>query len=653
MTLSRSRSARTHAASSVAPILAIACWLAGTGAAAAQENGLRLNDREYFETRGLDVLAFSNQYNGMFFDEKTAGIEIIQHGVRVATGGAIRLQPTPEQWDQIPKLVDRKVDETASTITCVLRYQDFDFDSRLVVTPEGAGFRIAVYLDRPVPEKLEGRAGLNLEFLPSKYFERTYLVDGRPGIFPRYPGGPTEVKPAATKIPQYQGYSTFDDRGLNQYLVPDPLAVGRTLVLAPEDPERRVAIQALSGELQLFDGRNLAQNGWFVVRSLLPAKATGKVAEWLVRPNVIPNWTRTPVIGFSQVGYHPSQKKVAVVELDPNDTPLETASLFEVGRRRPARRTLKLKVDALGLVPEVQVRHGGLQRRRPPRPVLPPVRQPEDGGVSDRPARLRRRLAPDGRRLVPGADGSHARERGVPRLARPAHMDDALQAPPNVQHFDGYHMGRPPRRSTSPWSAFPASPWEAGSTPETSTSRAAPTLGRSSSLVGTWETFQPLRDQTFIDEAHHFVDIHRPDGKPDLLQQIEHGALQMAAQYRALGRAVRGIVDAKLTGTPTSATRRRRPTTCSTTPHSNPTRSTATGAARPTTAGSSPHARHPPTTWASGPWRRPAGRCGASTTRWRTSAWRWPRRRTPRSVRRRSPRLRRRASRPGSGGSPR
>ena len=69
---------------------------------------LQLNDLGYLETRGLNVLVFSNQYNGFFFDEKTSGIEIIHHGVRTATGGAVRLQPTPEQWDKIPVMADRK-----------------------------------------------------------------------------------------------------------------------------------------------------------------------------------------------------------------------------------------------------------------------------------------------------------------------------------------------------------------------------------------------------------------------------------------------------------------------------------------------------------------------------------------------------------------
>src|SRR5512147_702817 len=110
----------------------------------ARDRPLTLNDRQYFEKRGLDVLVFTNEYNGVFFDEKTAGIEMIHHGVRTATGGAVRLSPTLEQWDPIPKLTARKVDAEASSIEVTLRYEAFDFDSRVVVTPEGAGFRIAV-----------------------------------------------------------------------------------------------------------------------------------------------------------------------------------------------------------------------------------------------------------------------------------------------------------------------------------------------------------------------------------------------------------------------------------------------------------------------------------------------------------------------------
>ena len=89
------------------------------------------------------------------------------------------------------------------------------------MTPEERGFSIGVFLDKPLPERLAGRAGLNLEFLPSAYFEKTYLADGRPGVFPLYPSGPMQVKPAATQIRQFEGHTTFDDRGRGEYVEVD------------------------------------------------------------------------------------------------------------------------------------------------------------------------------------------------------------------------------------------------------------------------------------------------------------------------------------------------------------------------------------------------------------------------------------------------
>ena len=91
----------------------------------------------------------------------------------------------------------------------------------------------------------------------------------------------------------------------------------------------------------LFDGRNLAQNGWFVVRSLIPSGKTGNVLQWYVKPNAIPDWKRSPVIAFNQAGYHPAQEKVAVIELDKNDTPLKkhrfTGLPLKANQSRPCR----------------------------------------------------------------------------------------------------------------------------------------------------------------------------------------------------------------------------------------------------------------------------------------------------------------------------
>ena len=84
------------------------------------------------------------------------------------------------------------------------------------------------------------------------------------------------------------------------------------------------------------------------MRTLLATKTTGKVAEWHVEPHTIPNWTRTPVIGFSEVGYHPSQPKRAVIELDANDAPLATASLIQIRPDGTEVETMKAPVQSWG-----------------------------------------------------------------------------------------------------------------------------------------------------------------------------------------------------------------------------------------------------------------------------------------------------------------
>ena len=78
-------------------LLSVACCLMSVVPSLAQD--LQLNDLEYFERQGVNVLVFSNSFNGGFNDEKNSGIEIIHHGVRTVQGGAVRLDNTPEQWD--------------------------------------------------------------------------------------------------------------------------------------------------------------------------------------------------------------------------------------------------------------------------------------------------------------------------------------------------------------------------------------------------------------------------------------------------------------------------------------------------------------------------------------------------------------------------
>ena len=95
-----------------ASCVGIALLLSSTAAIAQtpSEPALQLNEKGYFEGPAVNVLAFSNWYDGLFADAKISGIEIIQQGMRTATNGDVRLSATPGQWDAIGALVGRKVD---------------------------------------------------------------------------------------------------------------------------------------------------------------------------------------------------------------------------------------------------------------------------------------------------------------------------------------------------------------------------------------------------------------------------------------------------------------------------------------------------------------------------------------------------------------
>ena len=166
------------------------------------DKSLEINDLEYFERPGVNVLVYSNLFSGGFNDEKNSGIEIIHHGVRTVQGGAIRLSKTPEQWDLVPATPSRTVNRDNNSIEVALRYEDYDFDSRVVVTGDGKTFHIDVYLDEPVPDSLAGDAGFNLEFLPSQYWNKAYVMDGRPNRFPRYAVSETITRPNSEKHKQ-------------------------------------------------------------------------------------------------------------------------------------------------------------------------------------------------------------------------------------------------------------------------------------------------------------------------------------------------------------------------------------------------------------------------------------------------------------------
>ena len=498
------------------------------------QGDLRLNDLEYFERQGVNVLVFSNSFNGGFNDEKNSGIEVIHHGVRTIQGGAVRLNNTPEQWDLVPRMTNRQVDRENGSIEVTMRYDDYDFDSRVVVTAKGKAVEIAVWLDKPVPENLAGEAGFNIEFLPSQYWLKTYTMDGRLGRLPRYATSQTITRQNSEKPRQFKGFKTYDDRGTNRFVDPLPIETGHSLTLATDAPERMISISSKDAELKLYDGRMLAQNGWFVLRSVLPKDKTGKVVTWTVEPHAIPSWIREPNIGFSQIGYTPEQPKVAVIELDKTDTPKATASLMRLNPDGTTEKAFEGEIKSWGAYFKYNYVKFDFSAVKEPGVYYIQYGNTKtndfliDAHVYDKitdattdvwvPIHMNHMYVNEGYRTWHGEP----------------FKEGYLQAPES-DHFDLHRQGASTDTKYKPYELIPGLNiggfFDAGDFDIETGSN----INVVQNFIRTWELFHPQRDETFVSQKQRYVDLHRPDGVPDILQFIEHGTLNLVAQAEQIG----------------------------------------------------------------------------------------------------------------------
>jgi endoglucanase len=488
-----------------------------------QDNFLHLNDQNYYDTPGVNVLVFSNWYDENFSDSKISGIEIIHHGVRTATNGDVRLSSTPGQWDPIPKFIERKIDLKNNIIDASLSYPDFNFEYHIKTKAENKGILIGVHIDKPLPEILKGKAGFNLEFLPSAYFEKGYLMDGKSGIFPLYPAGPTRINDS-------------------EEIEPLPIACGRTLTLAPEDPNRRIKVSVRNGNLLLYDGRNIAQNGWFVLRNILPAGKTGKVLEWFLEINTVDNWIREPVILYSQVGYHPAQEKIAVFEFDKHDTSRHSVRLLKIAENGSSSPVMAGNLESWGSYLRYHYCTFNFSSVK-----IPSLYKIEYDTITTKPFRIDKDVYQDTwyqtLDVFFPVQMDHMLVNEAYRVWHgAAHLDDALQAPVNHKHFDLYAQGPTTDSPYQPGEHIPGlniGGWfDAGDYDIRTQTHYSVILN----LVQVWENFKAGRDETLIDQTNRYVDLHHPDGKPDILQQIEHGVLALIAQHKAIGHAIPGII---------------------------------------------------------------------------------------------------------------
>jgi hypothetical protein len=497
---------------------------------------LKLNDLEYLTMPGLDVMLAHDYYP----EGHQGGVGFIQNGRRVATNGEVRLDRTPGQWQPVPKVGKRVVDRATGEISLrceypdesknrkgfnPVEYPDLRFSYTVRVRPEGKAFRIVVDLEQPLPDEWIGRVGFNMELFPGLLFGKSFATETASGTFPRQANGPGRLD------------------GAGRYEIA-PLATGRRLVIAPEtDAQRLTIVDETGGGLELIDGRGEHNNGWFVVRSLVARGKTKGAVSWLVTPNAIPGFIADPVVQVSQVGYHPVQQKWAIVELDARDAarrPVVVSRVTETGALETAMQATPAD-------------WGRFLRFHYLRLDFSPVQRPGTyvvsyGKVRSHPFRIaadvyaRHVWQPTLEQFLP-IQMCHMRVNEGYRVWHAAcHLDDARMAPVSLNHFDGYLQGPSTLTRFAPGEPVPGldkGGWHDAGDDDLRVESQAETMH---GLALAYETFAVDYDDTTVDQASRVVEIHRPDGKPDVLQQIEHGALTVAGSYRALGRFYRGMI---------------------------------------------------------------------------------------------------------------
>ena len=501
---------------------------------------MKVNDKGYLDTQGFSVFLYDSTYHPVFVDQKNTAMEMILHGQRIATNGDVRLMPTPEQWDLVATLKGKQADKAENRLTANLAFPTFDLNYTLEVSAEPGGVRVSVNLDKPLPERLVGRAGFNLEFLPSIYMGKAYLVDGtKAGIFPRTPDD-AMVKVLPLPDEPKKAYYLEDWDKAKGYTQPLPFAEGKSITLAVDDALDRINVQSDTGNLMLFDGRDRAQNGWFVLRSLIPAGKTTGAIVWHIKPNEIPNWTRPPMIAHSQVGYAPGFSKQAVLELDPKYTGPQTAKVLRLmedgsykqvfeGPITPSTPWLRYVYSKFDFTP---VRDPGLyvieyaEERTAPFPIS------NDAYANIWQDSLDHHIA---------EQMDHVSVREAYRVWHGAsHLDDGRMAPVVGEQFDGWNQATAtdgkykggdhiPGMNVGGW-------YDAGDYDLEEPAQ----LNVIQSLALAYRTFNLKYDELTVDESARSVEMHRPDGVPDTVEQVKHGAMLILAQYHNIGHAIRG-----------------------------------------------------------------------------------------------------------------
>jgi hypothetical protein len=495
----------------------------GQGVTAPQTGRIVLAEKEYFEGSGFVFLVYHNTDPGT-----RGGLQMMQNGEWLLASDLL-IGGRDSSSRTSARTLRRVVDRERSTATIVGEVSRLGLGYQLICRTDGGRMFVNLKFDRPPDWSQLRQAALRMYLYPPAYFLKSFQGDSATGVFPR----------------QYGGQRVL-------------LSSTRILRVAQEDPLYTITWERRGGTLELGDERGSHPTAWFSVTASIEPGSSDSELELEITPSIDPHWRRAPVIGVSQVGYHPRQPKRAVLELDPREEVPGKTSLFKLslggdrelvksGVAKPWGRFLYYRYAIFDFTDV----------------VTPGAYVVEYGGQTSGPFRIDPKVydgawQPTLEVFLP-VQMCHVSVRERNRFWHGAcHLDDALQAPAGTRHFDGYQQGERETRFAD-YEHIPGLNWggwhDAGDYDLPAGSITSTTLA----LALAQEEFKPGLDRTTVRRATREVLLHVPDGEEDLLQQVEYGVEGLLASFRVSGHIFAGIIENSqpqydLTGDPINIT---------------------------------------------------------------------------------------------------
>ncbi|MDF1550535.1 MAG: glycoside hydrolase family 9 protein, partial [Bacteroidales bacterium] len=276
---------------------------------------------------------------------------------------------------------------------------------------------------------------------------------------------------------------------------------------------------------------------------VLEIPLTGEEITIDFTPEELKNWEKSPVIEYSQMGYHQKQRKVAILELDERTKNLQEAVLFNYKINGEKKEVLRKMPKEWGKYLRYQYATFDFSEINKEGTYYIQYQDEVAGPFNIAESALKKNNWELSLNTFLPVQMCHMRVQDRGNLWHNAcHLDDGLQAKAPLPFFDGFYQSNETETSFAPESTIPGfnkGGWHDAGDDDVNTGSSGKATYHLSMIEN---EFDLAYDNTEFDFSKKEVFIGKPDGKRDVIQQLMHGVDFLLGQYTALDHSVVGVI---------------------------------------------------------------------------------------------------------------